>query len=331
MRIGGVARRIAAAAGLALALGAAVQATARAEKPTLRVAVQATGTVSWELATMASHGFDAANGFQLQVHEMAGGPATTVAFEGGAADTMVTDWLWVARQRAAGRDYVFLPFSRAVGALMVPAASPAQGLADLKGARIGIAGGPIDKSWLILRAYAAKHDGLDLAGATTQVYGAPPLILHAAMSGDVDGAINFWNYTAKMQAAGMRPLITIADASRGLGLDPDMPLLGYVFKGEMLRAHPRLVAGFARASLQAKAVLAADDAAWEALRPQIHAGSEAEFAALKAGFRAGIPAPGPVDRAAAGRFLALMAELGGPELTGGLHGLPDGVFLDPPR
>jgi NitT/TauT family transport system substrate-binding protein len=43
---------------------------------------------------------------------MAGGPASRIVFQAADADTMVADWLWVARRRAEARDYVFLPFAR---------------------------------------------------------------------------------------------------------------------------------------------------------------------------------------------------------------------------
>lgn len=314
--------------GVAVACLLAVTA-ARADLPVLRVAVQVAGTVNWELTTITANGFDSANGFRLQVQDIAGSPAGLVAFQGGAADVVVSDWLWVARQRAAGKDYVFIPYSKAVGALLVPSDSTAQTLADLVGGKIGIAGGPTDKSWLILRAYATQEYGIDLAAGTEQVFGAPPLIFEAALSGDLDGTINFWNFLAKMQVAGMRPLISVSDAAVALGLDPETPLLGYVVKGEMLREHPELVAGLQKASRAAKDLLASDDAAWEALREQMRARDDAEFAALKAGFREGIPAGGPVDEAAAARMLAVMIKLGGSELLGDVTALPDGVFLPP--
>ena len=161
------------------------------------------------------------------------------------------------------------------------------------------------------------------------MFGAPPLIFEAALSGDLDGAINFWNFLAKMEVAGMRPLISVSDAALALGLDPETPLLGYVVKGEMLREHPDLVAGLQKASRAAKDLLATDDAARDALREQMRAKDDAEFAALKAGFRAGIPAPGPVDEAAAARMMAVMVKLGGSELVGDLTAMPEGVFLPP--
>lgn len=314
------------AAVLALALSATA---ALADLPVIKVAALKSGTVNWELSTITQNGLDRANGFVLEVQDVAGNPAAQVAFQAGEADAIVSDWLWVARQRAAGDDFVFIPFSKAVGGLMVPGSSDAETLADLKGGKIGVAGGPVDKSWLILRAFAKQEYGMDLAGETEQVFGAPPLIFQAAVSGELAGAINFWHFMAKMEAAGMRTLVTVAEASTALGLDPDTPLLGYVIRGEMLRDTPDLAAGLAAASRQAKELLATSDAAWDALRPQMNADTDAEFQALKVGFRAGIPAPGPVDEAAADRMLRLMADLGGAELVGDMTALPAGVFVQP--
>ena len=203
----------------------AVPATA-ADTPKIRAAMLASGTVNWEVTTIKENGLDRKHGFDLQVTTYADNAATRIAFEGGAADTMVADWIWVAYQRADGKDYTFFPYSRAVGALVVKNDSPAKALPDLKGKSIGIAGGPLDKSWLILRAYAQKEYQMDLAKETEQVFGAPPLIFKSALSGETAGAINFWHFLAKMKAKGMRDLVTVSDAAASLGLDTDTPLLG---------------------------------------------------------------------------------------------------------
>lgn len=315
-------RRWIAAAGLAFGLSGAAAAQ---DLPELRIAAQASGTVNWELQTILQNGLDEANGFALVLLDVPGSPAGQVAFQGGEADVIVSDWIWVARQRAAGEDVAFIPYSRAVGGVMVPGDSPAQSLADLRGGQIGIAGGPLDKSWIILQALA-KQQGFDLAAETTQVFGAPPLIFKAALDGETAAAINFWHFMAKQEVAGMRVLVSVAEAAEQLGLDPDTPLLGYVVKGETMREAPRLVEGLAKASRTAKDLLATDDAQWDVLRPIMNADSDAEFDALKAGFRAGIPELGPVDEASVARVMAIMAELGGAELVGQATTLPEGVF-----
>lgn len=314
--------------GGALALGMTTCA-ALAETPVLRAAVLKFGTVNWELDTIKHYGLDTENGFTLDVSGVAGGSAAQIAFQGGETDVIVSDWLWVARQRAAGKDYVFIPYSKAVGGVMVPKDSTAQTLADLDGKKIGIAGGPLDKSWLILQAYAQQELGMDLKGQTEQVFGAPPLVFKTALGGETDAAINFWHFMAKMEAAGMRKLIDVADAARTLGLDPDTPLLGYVVKGEMLRDNPDLVKGLAAASRAAKDKLATDPAAFDRLREMMNAKTDAQFDALKAGFIAGIPNTGRVDEAAADKMLRLMAELGGEELLGTATSLPEGLFVQP--
>jgi NitT/TauT family transport system substrate-binding protein len=309
-----------------VALSALICATHLAMAEDLTIGTIATGTVRWELDTITHYGFDKANGFDLKILELAGNPATQVALAGGEVDAIVSDWLWVALQRAEGKDYVFIPFSTAVGALLVPSDSPVLSLADLAGKKIGIAGGPVDKSWLILRAYAKQLNGQDLAADTEQVFGAPPMIFEAGLSGEVDGAINFWHFMAKMKVHGMRELVTVADAATALGLDPATPLLGYVVREDLVQENPDLVAALAKASRDAKALLLTDQAAWDRLRPIMNAEDDAEFEALRDGWRAGVPADGPVDEANAAKVFALMADLGGEELVGKVTALPDGVF-----
>jgi len=300
-----------------------------AEMPILRAAMQKTGTVNWELDTIKNNGLDTQNGFQLDVLDVAAGPAGQIAFQGGEADVIVSDWLWVARQRAAGNDYIFIPYSKAVGGVVVKNDSPVQTLRDFVGKKIGIAGGPLDKSWLILRAYAQQEYGIDLKAETEQVFGAPPLIFKTALAGETDGAINFWHFMAKMEAAGMRNVMSVADAAQALGLDPETPLLGYVMRGDMLKTHPELVTGLANASRAAKDILASNDAEWDKLRDRMNASTDAQFVALIDGFRAGIPTTTTVDYDAANRLLGVMAELGGKELVGDLTSVPEGMFFQP--
>ncbi|MDP5306548.1 ABC transporter substrate-binding protein [Paracoccus spongiarum] len=325
------ARAAVAAAGLWLgavlgAIAAASGALAQQAAPELTVGTLENGTVNWELRTIADRGLDRENGFRLKVVPLAGNPATQIAMQGGAVDAIVSDFLWVAQQRAAGAGFAFLPYSTAVGGLVVPADSPVRDLAELSGRSIGIAGGPVDKSWLILRAYGRLRTGEDLAATTRQVFGAPPVIRNAAETGEVDAAVNFWHFLAKMKAGGMREVVSVAQASAALGLDPATPLLGYVLRDDWIADHPDLARGLARASRQAKRILSEDPAAWQAIRPIMDAASEAEFQALRDGWIAGIPPEGPVDAAGAQRMFAVMAELGGEDLTGGLQTLPEGLF-----
>lgn len=317
--------------GLAVALGLALVAQQAAgpaladDLPVLKIGTLAGGTVSWELAVIREKGLDTEAGFHLEKQDFAGNPATWIALQGGEVDSIVTDWLWAAQQIAGGLDLTFIPYSTAVGGLMVRDDSGITKLADLKGKKIAISGGPVDKSWLILCAYGLKH-GIDLTHETEQVFAAGPLVMQAALSGEVQGAVNLWNFMAKMRVGGMHELLSVGDAATELGLDPSTTLLGYVVTAKAIEKNPDIVDKLARASRAAKQLMASDDAIWDELRPIMNADSDAEFEALRDGWRAGIPPEGPVNRAEAEKLFEVLAELGGDQLTGGLDSLPDGMF-----
>ena len=106
-----------------------------------------------ELKLIKELKLDIDNNFDLEIIELASKNAAAVALQGGAVDVIVTDWFWVSRQRNEGRNFSFVPHSMAAGGLIVHNDSGIKGLEDLKGKKIGIAGGQVDKSWLILRTY----------------------------------------------------------------------------------------------------------------------------------------------------------------------------------
>src|SRR6185312_12374926 len=142
----------------------------------VRIGVLKFGTVSWELDTIKHHGLDAANGIDLDVSFFAGEDASNVAMLSGNIDIIVTDWLWVSRQRSMGGDVALVPYSMAVGAIMVRQDSPIRSPGDLTGKKIGVAGGPLDKSWLLLQALFRRDHDMDLAERNEIVFGAPPLL-----------------------------------------------------------------------------------------------------------------------------------------------------------
>ena len=69
---------------------------------TLRLALQATGTTVWEMAAVSSLHLDQEAGLDLKITELASTEAGKIALQGGSADIIVSDWLWVARERAGG-------------------------------------------------------------------------------------------------------------------------------------------------------------------------------------------------------------------------------------
>jgi NitT/TauT family transport system substrate-binding protein len=127
--------------------------------------------------------------------ELASTEAGKVALKGGSVDLILSDWLWVARERSLGDTLVFYPASTALGAVMTPAQSSIRSVLDLKDKKLAIAGGPLDKSWLLLQAFALRA-GIDLRKQAVIVYGAPPLLSQKALQGETDATLTYWNFCA---------------------------------------------------------------------------------------------------------------------------------------
>ncbi|CDX32793.1 ABC transporter substrate-binding protein [Mesorhizobium plurifarium] len=319
-----------AALGTAALLGSHAIAASAASK--VRIGVLKFGTVSWELDTLKEHEFDAANGVDLDVINFAGEDATNVAMLAGAIDMIVTDWLWVSRQRSEGGDVTLAPYSTSVGAIMVKDASPIRTIADLKGKKIGVAGGALDKSWLLIQALARRDHGLDLPAVSDVVFGAPPLISQKAIQGELDAALNFWHFCARLEADGFRRLIGAGDAQMALGASGPVSALGYVFHDKWANDNPQAARGFLKASAQAKDLLARSDEEWLRLAPVIRAEGR-ELAKLRDRYREGIPRRPVAEEAAdAGRLYRVLARIGGEKLVGSASEMAPGTFWrEPPQ
>ena len=296
---------------------------------TIRLALLQYGTVSWEIDTLQHYGLDRKLGVQLAITPVGSPTAALVALQGGAVDAVVSDWIWVARQRAEGRPWTFVPYSLTVGSLLVSPTAGIERLQDLAGKRLGVAGGPVDKSWLLLRAYGRQRLGQDLAELAEPTYGAPPLLNELALRGDLPALVNYWHYAARLEAQGFQPLISMQQVLEALGVEQPVPLLGWVFDEAWAAANSDTLLAFLRASYQAKRILAESDEEWQRLRPLTRAEDERTLHALRDAYRAGIPQRfGEAERAAAAEVLGILVEVGGSTLVGSATGVPAGTFWD---
>lgn len=287
------------------------------EVPKLTVGALQFGTVNWELQTIKQQGFDRQQGFELVVRPFANKHALATALQAGAVEMIVTDWIWVNQQRNMGHNYVFSPYSKAVGKLLVAPEAKIQRLQDLKGRRLGVAGGSVDKTWLIARAYTLKTLGQDLADWVEPQFAAPPLINQLAQRGELEATINFWHFSAKLQARGFVPLVDVRQMLSELGLEEDAPLIGWAFAEQTAQQHPELIKGMLQASQQAKAFLIEQDQGWEPLRALMKASDDAEFVALRDAFRAGsVTCFGEKGVQAASDLFDLLAQYGGAKVLG---------------
>ena len=311
---------------MALAVLMALPAQA-ADLGTIKVGVLKFGTVNWELDVIKANGLDAKEGFTLEVVPFGANDAADVALMGGAVNAIVEDWLFVSRQRSTGLPLTFIPYSSNVGAVMVAGDSPIASVAELEGKKLGVAGGPLDKGWLMLQAYARQKYGLDLATAVEPVYGAPPLLTEKLKSGELDAALNYWHFGARLEAHGYRRLIGIGEVQEGLGIPASVPQLGYIFEEGWGDGHADLVLAFARASRAAKELMLTSDAEWQRLMPVTRAENEAELDAFMRRYREGIVEHwGPQQQDEAAKLFAVLVELGGEKLVGPGKELAPGTF-----
>ncbi len=271
---------------LAALVGLGSALTAHAETPVLRIAVLKFGTVNWLMETVTRNGLDRAEGYRLEVIGLAGSPATTIAFQSGDADMIVKDWIWALRQREGGADVRFSPYSTALGALMTR--GDVSGLCDLKGRRIGIVGGKLDKSWLLFQAQARSECGFELAEVADEVlFGAPPLMSRQLDTGDVDAVSTYWHWAARMEAGGKTRMLGVTPTMESLGIDPAPAFIGFIWDTGTVDA--ALSGAFLKSVAAARRLLLADDAAWEPLRKRMKADDEQTFTLLRDRFREGIP------------------------------------------
>jgi len=307
----------------ALAAALILASPASAEK--LRLALQKTGTTGWEMAVVKAFALDKEAGLELEVTELASPEAGKIAIQGGSADIIVSDWLWVARERAQGAKLTLYPYSTGVGAVMTKDAS-IRSVKDLAGKKLGVAGGPLDKSWLMLKAHALKQ-GVDLEKSATILYGAPPLIAEKALQGELDAALEFWNFAADLEGKGFARPIEIADVEKALGARGDVVITGYVFDDGFAAKNKDALTRFFAMTAKAKALIAGDDKAWAAAAQRIGQKDAATLDIYRKRYVAGVPKRTIAqEEADAAALYKVLAEVGGEKLVGPGKTLDPGTF-----
>jgi NitT/TauT family transport system substrate-binding protein len=292
----------------------------------VRVAVQKTGTFAWDLAVIRAHGLDKQANLSVHVLELASREAGKIALRAGSADIVISDWIWVSRERGLGAKLTFYPYSSALGAVMVPASSPIQTLADLKGRKVAVAGGPIDKNWLLLQTWL-KLSGIDLKSDASIAYGAPPLLMAKTLSGEMDATVNYWNFCAVLEARGFRRVAGIEDLLPRLGAKGRTAMLGYVFDEKWASSNQDRLARFIAITRAAKEILATSDAEWEKIAPLTGVPDAATLRIYRDRYREGIPRRPIADEEADARVLyRVLADIGGRELVGPAPELDSGTF-----
>jgi NitT/TauT family transport system substrate-binding protein len=214
---------------------------------------------------------------------------------------------------------------------MVPGQSPIREIADLKGRKLAVAGGPLDKSWLLLQALA-RRSGIDLRRQATIVYGAPPLLTEKALQGETDGTLTFWNFCAELEGKGFRRAVGVDQVMKGLGAKGPIAIVGYTFDGTWAARNRTAIDRFLAAAREAKGILASSEAEWQRLAPRIRVTDSEALAIYRQRYGEGIVRrPIEEEEADARALYRVLADIAGTELVGSARELAPGTFYRPAR
>jgi NitT/TauT family transport system substrate-binding protein len=307
----------------------ASQSLFAAEKPTIRLGVLPFGTVYWELTVLTKQGLIETDEYRIEIQAVANPQAGKIALLANSVDIIISDWIWVSRQRAADFDLTFYPYSNTAGALVVNKQSDITSLQDLKGKRLGIAGSELDKNWLLLQALA-KQKNLDLDQAVKKVFAAPPLLNQQLLQGRLDAIITYWHYAARLETQGFHQIVNGKIILQELGVSVSVPPLGYVFKQSWAKRNQNAINSFFKATRVAKNSICSSDSTWQQVIPLTKISSPKTQQLLRKRYCDGrVNQWGKQQLDAAQQIYLLLKKLSNNKLTGESERLQPGTFWFP--
>ena len=296
-------------------------------KLNIRLGVLKFGTVNWALAVLKQQKLLDTGSIQLKPQTIANPQAGKVALLSGAVDMIVADWIWVSNQRAAGRDLSFVPYSNTAGALIVAKNSDIHSIKDLAGKRLGIAGGGLDKNWLLLQGLARKTYNIDLDKTTEKVFAAPPLLNQQLLQGRLDALITYWHYAARLEAQDFKRLLDGQTILNKLGVQHPPPTLGYVFSESWAADKKHQLNQLFTATAQAKEAICNSEQSWQTVIPLTRTQQPAVLQSLRNRYCEGrIKHWGLPEKQAAEQTYQLLHQAGNTALTQSSEHLQPGTF-----
>ena len=298
-----------------------------AKENVLTIGLLKYGSVDWEMNIIEHNKLDEKNNFLIKKKFFSTKNAAAIALQGKAVDMIVTDWIWVSRQRGEKRNYTFFPHSMTVGGIMVKHDSEISDIKDLENKKLGIAGSSIDKSWLLFRAYANKKLFQDPKIFLKPTYAAPPLLNEFIERNEIDAVLNYWHYNARLKSKGYREIVSVKNILKDLGIKTQIPAIGWVFSEDFGNKNKDLVNNFFNASKEAKKIMLSSDNEWERIFPLTKAEDRASLIHLRDAYRNGIPLIfGNDEIEETKKIYKILARYGGRDLVGKKNEISSDMF-----
>ena len=159
-------------------------------KPTRVKVVALQGTQLFPVRIMQSRGIAAKHGIDMDLMVVASPQASYTAMQTGDIQIGFTGWIVIASLREKGfkltNVYSMISYTNAV---MVKVDSPIKDIADLKGKRVGLFGGPNSATTWLYRMIVEKFYGFDPMKDSKVHFGAPPLLMGMMDRGDLDAVL----------------------------------------------------------------------------------------------------------------------------------------------
>ena len=298
-----------------------------AEENVLNIGLLKWGSVNWEMDIIKHNELDKKNNIVIKKKFFSSKNAASIALQGKAVDMIVTDWIWVSRQKAENKKYVFYPHSMSVGGILVKHDSNITDIKSLENKKLGIAGSSIDKSWLLFRAYSNKKLGKDPIEFLKPNYAAPPLLNELVVRNEIDAVLNYWHYNARLKSKGYREIITVENILKDLGIESKIPAYGWVFSEDFGKKNKGLIDSFLNASNEAKKIMLSSDNEWERIFPLTNARDRTTLIHLRDAYRNGIPLTfGNKEIEETKKVFKILAKYGGRNLVGKSNEISPGIF-----
>ena len=189
---------------LALFLGVATIVSAPSALALDKVRVTAIqGTQLFPVRIMQSAGIAAKHGLELDVKGVAAPQALYTIMQTNDFEVAFGGWISIALMRDKGFKFtnVFSMISF-TNEIMVKNDSPYQSIADLKGKRVGLFGGPTAATSWLFRILAVKKFGFDPVKDIKIKYGAPPLLVGMLDRGDLDAVLILDPFITRLMETG---------------------------------------------------------------------------------------------------------------------------------
>ena len=148
------------------------------------------GTQSFPLLILQTKGIADKYNLKLEENKVAGPQGLATAMQTGNFEVSFRGWLSTALMRSKGhKAIVVFPLTSYTDDVVARVNSPFKSIADLKGRRIGISGGPATESVWLFRLEAVRFFGFDPLKEAKAQFGASPLLMGLLENDELDAIL----------------------------------------------------------------------------------------------------------------------------------------------